>query len=366
MRYSQICIDVAALQHNFARVKQLAPQAGVMCMVKANAYGIGLKTALCALTAQNFQLRDGFGVACLQEALAIRELGYQHPITLMEGVFHQQEIPMAIAHRCECVVHHSQQVEWLLEHRLAYQAAGLKVWIKLNSGMNRLGFSLTRCIDAIQQLQDLGFDCVLTMHFANADSPSHPLNQIQIEQLWAVKRACQPLAISCCNSAAIFNWSDLHFDYVRPGIMLYGASPFHDRSADSLGLMPVHYLFAAVISMQDVLTGETVGYGSHYVAQQPMRIAVVSIGYGDGYPRRAVKPNYVIIAGYQCEIVGRVSMDMLTVDITTIADQVALGTQVELWGKQWSIDAVADAHDTISYELLCRMTERPQRVILPV
>lgn len=360
MRHAQITIDVNALRHNFARVKQLAPNSKVLAMVKANAYGIGLDAALLAFG----QDADGLGVACLQEARELRNLGYTGAITLVEGIFDADEMRETIALACELLVHRQQQVDWLLQYQHVYRAAGLKVWVKLNSGMNRLGFSAMQAIALIQQLQNLGFDCVLTMHFANADDPLHPLNQQQIAQLLSIKAALPSIKVSCCNSAAIYHYPNLHFDYVRPGIMLYGASPFADLRAVELGLQTVHTLTAKIIALHDLQQGDAVGYGSLFVTEKPTRVAVVSIGYGDGYPRVAIEQNYVVISQQLCPIVGRVSMDMLTVDVTHLHDSLQLGTAVELWGKQRDIDEVARTNGTIGYELLCRMTQRPQRKLI--
>lgn len=359
MRQATVYIRKQALKHNLQRVKQLAPQAKVVCMVKANAYGIGIQPAI-----ESFQSADAFGVACLDEALTIRQLRQNKAITLIEGVFSAAEMPIAIEQRLECVVHHTQQLAWLIAHKDAYIAAGLKVWVKLNSGMNRLGFNAQEIIPIIQQLQDLGFYCVLTMHFANADVPEHPLNQQQIEQLLAIKAACSPIAISCCNSAAIFNWPELHFDYVRPGIMLYGASPFTDRSAETLGLKPVMQLQAEIIALHNLKKGEHIGYGSRFTAMQDMHIAIISMGYGDGYPRANISPNFVTIAGQLAPVVGRVSMDMMSIDISALTISVDLGTTVELWGDVRSVDDVAAAHGTIGYELLCRLTKRPKVIVI--
>ena len=360
MRHAQITIDVNALRHNLAHVKQLAPSSQVICMVKANAYGIGVDAALHAFEQQ----ADGFGVACLQEARELRKWGCKKPITLIEGVFAADEMLEVLGLGCEILVHQQQQVDWLIQHHRAYQAAGLKVWVKLNSGMNRLGFSAVQTIAIIQQLQDLGFNCVLTMHFANADELLHPLNQQQITQLLQVKAAHPSVKVSCCNSAAIFNYPELHFDYVRPGIMLYGASPFADRRAVELGLQIVHHLTAKIIALHDLQEGDAVGYGSLFVAKKQLRLAVVSIGYGDGYPRAAIEQNYVVISQQLCPIIGRVSMDMLTVDVTQLFDRVKIGTTVELWGAQRDIDEVAQSNGTIGYEILCRMTQRPERKLI--
>ncbi|EOW6819766.1 alanine racemase [Acinetobacter baumannii] len=353
MRQATVYIDRQALQYNLNRVKQLAANSKIVSMVKANAYGHGVKDCLAALNAS-----DAFGVACLQEGLEIRELGFEQPVTLIEGVFSEDEMPVAIEQKFECVIHHQQQFEWLIKHKQVYIAQGLKVWVKLNSGMNRLGFKDPEIIEVIKTLKSEGFTCVLAMHFANADV-DHPLNEQQKQQFLHIKETCDPILASCCNSAAIFKWPELNFDYVRPGIMLYGASPFADKTVHDLDLKPVMTFTAEIIALNHIEAGEHVGYGSTFCAQQAMDIAIVSIGYGDGYPRAYVKQNFVAIDGKLCPVVGRVSMDMIAIDVTNT--QVKLGTQVELWGNHRLVDDVAEANGTIGYELLCRLSSRPVR-----
>lgn len=353
MRQATIYIDSEALQYNLNRVKQLAPHSQIVSMVKANAYGHGVQDCLAALNAT-----DAFGVACLEEALEIRRLGYTQPITLIEGVFTEDEMEDVIQQKLECVVHRHEQVEWLIQNKEAYNALGLKVWVKLNSGMNRLGFKINEIIAVIHQLKSLNFNCVLTMHFANADV-DHPLNEQQIQQFLDVKNACEPILASCCNSAAIYKYPNLHFDYVRPGIMLYGATPFADKDVNELDLKPVMSFEAEIIALNQIQAGESVGYGSTFTATYSMQIAIVSIGYGDGYPRAYVKPNYVAINKQLTPVIGRVSMDMIAIDTTNL--QVKVGTKVELWGKTRLVDDVANANGTIGYELLCRLSNRPQR-----
>ncbi|WP_089605564.1 alanine racemase [Acinetobacter piscicola] len=354
MRQATVYIDSEALQYNLNRVKQLAPTAKIVSMVKTNAYGHGVKDCLAALSST-----DAFGVACLQEALEIRELGYQQPITLIEGIFNADEMTTVIENNFEIVVHQPVQVEWLLEHKQQYIAKGLKVWVKLNSGMNRLGFKEAEIIELIHSLKAEGFTCVLAMHFANADAENHPLNEQQKAQFLQVKQACEPIMASCCNSAAIFKWPELNFDFVRPGIMLYGASPFADKSAHDLDIQPVMTFTAEIIALNHIQAGESVGYGSTFIADQAMDIAIVSIGYGDGYPRAFPKQNYVSIQGQKTRVIGRVSMDMIAIDVTNL--NAPLGTEVELWGKDRLVDDVAEANGTIGYELLCRLSARPAR-----
>lgn len=356
MRQATVYIDSQALQYNLNRVKQLAPNAKVVSMVKANAYGHGVKDCLAALSAT-----DAFGVACLQEALEIRELGFNQPITLIEGVFSLDEMSIVTSKNIEVVVHHQAQVDWLLEHKADYIAKGLKVWVKLNSGMNRLGFKIAEIKEVIHRLKAEGLTCVLAMHFANADA-DHPLNDEQIRQFLEIKNDCAPLMASCCNSAAIYKYPELHFDYVRPGIMLYGATPFADKSVHDLDLKPVMQFTAEIIALNHIQAGESVGYGSTFVATQAMDLAIVSIGYGDGYPRAFMAPNTVAVNGQLVAVVGRVAMDMIAIDVTSL--DVALGTEVELWGKQRLVDDVATANGTIGYELLCRLSNRPERKVI--
>ena len=353
MRQATVYIDSQALQYNLNRVKQLAPNAKIVSMVKANAYGHGVKDCLAALSET-----DAFGVACLQEALEIRALGFTQPITLIEGVFSADEMPTVIEQNIECVVHQQQQVDWLIAHKTTYIAQKLKVWVKLNSGMNRLGFKIAEIIAVINTLKAEGFTCVLAMHFANADA-DHPLNEQQRVQFLHIKEACSPILASCCNSAAIFKWPELNFDFVRPGIMLYGASPFADKNAHDLDLKPVMTFTAEIIALNTIQAGEGVGYGSHFVANQETELAIVSIGYGDGYPRAFPKQNHVAINGQAAAVVGRVAMDMIAIDVTGLNAE--LGTKVELWGENRLVDDVAEANGTIGYELLCRLSNRPTR-----
>jgi len=309
VRQATVYIDSAALQYNLNRVKQLAPNSKIVSMVKANAYGHGVKDCLAALNNT-----DAFGVATLEEALELRAQGSKHSITLIEGIFNANEMHAVLQHQLECVVHQQQQVEWLLQYKAEYIQQGLKVWIKLNSGMNRLGFKIDEIIDVITRLKTEGFHCVLAMHFANADVPEHPMNQQQIQQLLTIKESCTPIEVSCCNSAAIFNWPELHFDYVRPGIMLYGASPFANKTIHELDLKPVMTFTARIIALNHIQAGDSVGYGSWFTADETMDIAIVSIGYGDGYPRAYIKQNYVAVNGRLTRVIGRVSMDMIASD----------------------------------------------------
>ena len=357
-RQPRVELSTSALQHNLKRVRELAPQSKVICMVKADAYGHGIEFALNAL-----QDTDAFGVACIEEARQIRQLGCPKPITLIEGVFNEAEWLEASQQQFECVVHQQQQVEWVLAHPQIYQQNNLKIWLKLNSGMNRLGLQPDELMSAALKLRASGFDLVLTMHFANADVPDHPLNQQQIQNFLHLKQQLEPVEASCCNSAAIFNWPELHFDYVRPGIMLYGASPYDNISAAKLDLRAVMHLKSNLIAIQHVKADQVIGYGSRFTTTRPTRLGIVAMGYGDGYPRALTHGAYVSIHGHEAPLLGRVSMDLLAVDLTDLPSTINIGDEVTLWGDNPSVDLIAQHNNTIGYELLCRLTNRPKRII---
>ena len=358
-RQPVIELSTSALAANLQQVRALAPTSKVVSMVKANAYGHGIEFALGALVGT-----DAFGVACIQEAREIRALGYQQPITLIEGVFNEQEWLEASDSGYDCVIHHAPQIEWALQHPDLFQQKNLKVWLKLNSGMNRLGFEPQQLLESAMRLRQAGFKLVLTMHFANADQPEHSLNQQQIDTFLTLKQQLSPIEASCCNSAAIYKLPNLHFDYVRPGIMLYGSSPFSDISAQTLGLQPVMRFKSRVMAIQQLNANEYVGYGSTYMTKRPTRLGIVAAGYGDGYPRALSAGAFVSINGQAVLILGRVSMDLMAVDLTDLPDTVQIGQSVELWGNHPEVDQLAQYNQTIGYELLCRLSKRPKRITI--
>ena len=358
MRQPYIELSCAALTANLAQVRKQAPTSKVVSMVKADAYGHGLEFAVAALAES-----DAFGVACIQEARQIRALGYSQPITLIEGVFSESEWLEASTNGYDCVIHQEQQIAWALNNPQLFQKNGLKIWLKLNSGMNRLGLRPDQLLMAAKQLRQVGFKLVLTMHFANADQTDHPLNQQQINSFLSLKKQLAPIEASCCNSAAIYKFPQLHFDYVRPGIMLYGASPFADVSSKTLGLQPVMRFKSHIIAIQQLAMGEQVGYGSTFTTKRPTRLGIVAVGYGDGYPRAMATGAFVSINGVAAPLLGRVSMDLMAIDLTDLADQVGIGQVAELWGDSPEVDHLAQFNQTIGYELLCRLTARPKRVV---
>jgi len=342
-----------ALQNNLAVVRKVMPNSKVFAVVKANAYGHGIERVY-----EAFKAADGFALLDLGEAKRIRALGWTGPILLLEGIFSPQDLFDCVQYQLSFTIHSEAQIEWVEKHPYPAQ---FDVCLKMNSGMNRLGFKIDVIKNVINQLKAEGFTCVLAMHFANADA-EHPLNEQQIQQFLEVKNDCAPLMGSCCNSAAIYKYPELHFDFVRPGIMLYGATPFADKTVHDLDLKPVMTFTAEVIALNNIKAGEHVGYGSTFTADKDMTLAIVSIGYGDGYPRAFPKQNYVAIHGQQTRVIGRVAMDMIAIDATGL--NLELGTEVELWGKSRLVDDVAEANGTIGYELLCRMSARPVRKLV--
>lgn len=354
MREAHLTIDCSALLHNLQQVKHAAPDSKVLAMVKANAYGHG--TVLAAQTLAPHV--DALGVAFLAEALALRTAGITTPIAVLEGVFSADELEQALAHDCYLVVHQQQQID-LLRHY--HGGKKTSVWLKIDSGMHRLGFSPDNVVDAYRQLRALSAvdDIIMTSHFACADEPASDKTRQQLACLQALYQQLPAIPRSFANSAAILAWPESHHQWVRPGIMLYGCSPFADKSAADLGLQPVMTLITRLIAIQTIKTGETVGYGASWTAPRNTRLGVIAIGYGDGYPRHLQPHTPVLVNGQRTEIVGRVSMDMITVDLTDL--EATPGDEVILWGEGLSADEVARHAQTISYELFCQITDRVER-----
>lgn len=369
MRTAIVTIKPAALTHNLMQVKKLAPKSKVLAMVKSNAYGHGVAVVLPAL-----QQADGIGVASFTEALEARQLGWNKAIGLIEGVFSADEWQQAIDYDCSCVIHHLPQLNWALENIPDADSSTRIVWLKYNTGMNRLGFADDTIIEAAKRLYDADYQLILTTHFANADDHEHPLNTRQIERFLSVLKVLHQtvgadIQASLCNSAGLINFPEHHYDWVRPGIMLYGSSPVLHKSAYALNLQPAMDFSAQIMAIQTVKAGTAIGYGSHWVAEQDTKTALVSIGYGDGYPRVVVDSAEVCVIdaasgqSYRCPIRGRVAMDMIAVDISAIASDIALNSQVVLWGDMPHVDEVAAYAGTIGYELLCRLSARPERQV---
>lgn len=362
MRGTLLELRSSSLQHNISRVRQLSGGAEVFAMVKANGYGHGLLFAANAFVKQ----ADGFGVALLEEALQLRAGGISAPLLLLEGVFDLDELQQAVEADCELVVHSEWQVDLLEKITLS---APLKIWLKLETGMHRLGLPVAQLDQLVLRLcrcQHVVLAGIMS-HFACADMTDDSLSEHQLEH---VRQVAQQYGVpfSAANSAAIIRYPHSAGARVRPGIMLYGSSPFSYQTAAQLDLAVSQRLSAHIIAINTVASGESVGYGRTWYASRTSQIAVVAIGYGDGYPRQAPSGTPLAVKNAdnvwrRTTLAGRVSMDMITIDVTDLP-LTKVGDEVELWGDQVSVDEVANHCGTISYELFCRLTMRPQRKLL--
>jgi len=341
-------IDLAALRHNLALVRQRAPRSRVLAVIKANAYGHGLLRA-----ARAMREADGFALLELDDAVRLREAGYEQRIMLLEGFFSTRDLPGFIEHKLGAVIHSRDQIRMLKD---LPAGSDLDVLLKLNTGMNRLGFASADFPDAIADLQSNPAVAQITLmtHFANADDARGVA-----WQMTEFERATRGLALprSLANSAAILRYPQTHFDWVRPGIMLYGCSPFPDEIGAELGLRPAMTLASELIALQNLKRGDTVGYGGMFTAERDMKIGVVACGYADGYPRHAPNGTPVAVDGRLTATVGRVSMDMLCVDLSGVPDA-GVGSRVVLWGEGNPVENVAGAAATVGYELLCALAPR--------
>ncbi|TCP11816.1 alanine racemase [Crenobacter luteus] len=347
----RVDIDLAAIRHNYLIAKRKAPASRAWAVVKADAYGHGVRRVAQALA----DVADGFALLNIEDAVALRQDGVSAPILLLEGPFDAAEVAAMAEYRLSGALHSREQLAWL-----AKAPAPLEVWPKVNSGMNRLGFApgaLAGVLADLAALPAVRVAGVMT-HFATADEARGVAEQ------WA---RFEPLVrglglpVSSANTAALWDFPDTHRDWVRPGIGLYGCSPFADRLGAGLGLRAAMRLSADVIAVQSLAPGDAVGYGRLFVAERPMRIGIVACGYADGYPRVAGNGTPVAVDGAPSGLVGRVSMDMLAVDLSHLPDA-GVGSTVELWGPAVPIETVAAAAGTIGYELMCAVAPRVPRV----
>ncbi|HWP94416.1 MAG TPA: alanine racemase [Gammaproteobacteria bacterium] len=349
-RAARAIIDTRALQHNLRRIRELAPGRRVMAVIKANAYGHGIVPVARALAAA-----DAFAVACTDEALAVRAAGLPNRIVLLEGVFSADELAVAARENLEVVVHSPEQLAWLA----AFHGGTVDVWLKIDTGMNRLGFRVEDTRAAWQRLQELPAvrkPVRLMTHLANADDPDGTRTAEQLARFTAVTRDL-PGERSIANSAGTLAWPESHADWVRPGLALYGVSPFAGRTGADEGLVPAMTMLTELHAVKTVRRGESVGYGGSWTAAQDTRIGVAAIGYGDGYPRHAGNGTPVLVNGQRVSLVGRVSMDMITVELGA-QPQAKVGDPVELWGAALPVEQIAAAAGTVPYELLCGVTQR--------
>ncbi|CAK0745978.1 alanine racemase 1 [Gammaproteobacteria bacterium] len=349
-RPTVVIIDQSAFRHNLERVRIAAPNKKVMAILKANAYGHRL-----AGLADVFQEADAFGVACIPEAEALRTWTNK-PITLLEGVFEASEYPIAASLGLSVVIHHRWQIDALAS---AHLPVLISVWLKIDSGMHRLGLSPEEAKDVWKRLQSCPWVIQPTgwmTHFACADARNSPMTAHQL-QSFQKSVAGLPGEHCLANSAAILSVPEAHCDWVRPGLMLYGISPFLGETASSLGLRPVMHFRSTLIAIRNVKRGETVGYGGAWESPTDTTIGTIAAGYADGYPRHAPSGTPVLVNGYRVPLAGRVSMDMLCVDLKEYPEA-KIGDPVILWGENLPVEEVATAAGTIPYELLCHIAPR--------
>ena len=341
-------IDLSALKHNLGVARAHATQSRSLAVIKANGYGHGMLRVAGALAAA-----DGYAVLNLGEGIALREAGFNQTILLLEGFFSADELPALAEYGLATVIHSQEQIDML---EMAGLPVRVEVFLKLNTGMNRLGFRPEDYPAALQRLQvsrAVGRITLMT-HFACADEASGIADQLgRFSSLTAALQLPRSLA----NSAAILRHPEAHADWVRPGIMLYGSSPFTGVSAASLELEPVMTLQSRIIAVQEVQAGEAVGYGATFRAERTTRVGIVACGYADGYPRHAPTGSPILVDGVRSRTLGRVSMDMLCVDLTDLPGA-GIGSPVTLWGEGLPVDEVAAAAGTLSYELLCALAPR--------
>ncbi|MGL5742759.1 MAG: alanine racemase [Legionella sp.] len=351
-RPTKLVIEPKALLHNLAQIRRFAPGKKVIAMIKANAYGCGVHIVAPILEGHV----DAFGVACIEEALVLHKIGIRTHCILFQGVFSPDEFKTAAQHQFGCVIHQQHQVQWLLNTPLN---TPIKIWVKVNTGMHRLGFKpheLQNVMDALLTCPWVDKYIGLMTHMACVDEPEREENfqQISLFESISVKGFRQR---SIANSAAIISFPQTHADVVRPGIMLYGVSPFANQTAMDLGLHPVMRFVSAISAVHYNPPLAQVGYSGTWKSEKPSIIGIVAAGYGDGYPSHIADHTPVWVQGKEVPIVGRVSMDMLAVDLTDHPD-VTPGAPVELWGAHVLVERIARAANTTGYELLCQISER--------
>ena len=352
------CIYLSALGHNLEVARRHAPRSRIWAVIKADAYGHGMEQAAAALTAA-----DGFAVARLEEALRLRAAGVKHPILVLNGALSAEETAVAWEARLDLAVHQAEQADWLaaLPASAAVAHRPLRIWLKVDTGMHRLGLDPAE----VPHLQARLADCPvvatgpgLLTHLANADEPADPFTDLQCQRLRALAQPGQALNIG--NSAGILACPAARADWVRPGIMLYGGSPFGDRGAAALDLRPVMTLRTQISATHVYRAGERIGYGGTFFCPEDMPVGVAAIGYGDGYPRHAPTGTPVLVKGHRVPLIGRVSMDSITLDLRP-CPEARPGDEAILWGPGLPVEEIATAAGTISYDLLCGVSPRVRR-----
>ncbi|CAM2789561.1 alanine racemase [Pseudoalteromonas distincta] len=352
MRLATAEINLTALAHNLAQVKCFAPNSKVMAVLKANAYGHGLVTI-----AQHLNDADAFAVARIDEALALRAGGLTKPIVLLEGFFNKADIPILLANNFQTVIHDEYQLAALEKAKLD---APITCWLKVNTGMHRLGIApeqFETFYNRLQNTPNAKNTVNLMTHFSCADDVG---NAKTVQQITLFDNLVNGIDQAHClsNSAGIIAWPNGHGDWVRPGLMLYGVSPMANSIGQQHKLKPVMRLTTRVIAVRNVPANEAVGYGGRWISDKPIKLAVVAMGYGDGYPRHAKEGTPVIIGEQRYGIVGSVAMDMISVDIGANEHNIKVGDRVTMWGPELPVEEIALCADTIPYELLCNITPR--------
>ncbi len=351
-----VTIDHAALRQNLERVRQAAPNSAIWAVTKADAYGHGM-----ARVAATLRDVDGFAVARLGEALRLRADNITKPILILEGVHTADELRVASEAQLQIVLHHASQLEIFAAVDLA---TPISVWLKLDTGMHRLGFSADEFKPIWQQLQQISGvgEIAMMTHLANADDRSDPATEEQLALFNKIVTGSDG-SLSSANSAGLLGFPASHYDWVRPGIMLYGASPFAGTTGPQQGLKPVMTLRSSLISVKQLQKGDRIGYSGTYTCSETMPIGVVGIGYGDGYPRHAKAGTPVLVNGQLLPLIGRVSMDMITIDLRQ-QPNAQVGDPVILWGDGLPAEQIAELSNTIAYQLFCGITNRVRRVDL--
>ncbi|MDH5369760.1 MAG: alanine racemase [Gammaproteobacteria bacterium] len=348
---TQAVIDLSACRHNLSVAQKAAPNSKCIVIIKANAYGHGMVKIAASLSEA-----DAFGVARIDEAIQLRNADITAPILLLEGFSSKEELNRISEYNLDCVIHNENQLQ-LLEKSTA---AAITVWLKIDSGMHRLGFNPGDVKDAMQRLEkcsSIKQPVKLMTHLANADDKHDDKTLKQIDVFYQTISDFKETETSIANSAGILGWPQSHASWNRPGIMLYGVSPFINSTAEEHNLKPVMTLSSQLIAVKKVNKGERIGYGGTYVCDKDMTIGIIAIGYGDGYPRHAKTGTPVLLNGKRCSLLGRVSMDMICIDLSE-QSTAKVNDPVILWGKGLPIEEIAESAETIGYELLCGVTSR--------
>ncbi len=350
-RPSRVIIDLKALKHNFSQIKKLTSNSKVMAIVKADAYGHGLVRVASALCNA-----DAFGVACIEEAEQLRAASIKTPIILLEGPYQPNDLSLILNLNLDIVVHNEYQLEILENSKLE---GSIRAWLKIDTGMHRLGFSESDVKNALSRLiscRNIKKNPILMTHLAIANEKGKELTTKQLASFKEISNI-ENMEKTISNSAAVINYPEAHLDWVRPGLMLYGVSPLVNSKGYEHNLKPVMTLESEIISIKFLSKGETVGYGATWTCPEDMLIGIIAAGYGDGFPRHAKSGTPVLVNNTRCKLIGRASMDMMTVDLRN-QPSAKIGDKVVLWGEALPIEEIAEFSETIPYELLCGVHKR--------